>query len=150
MSKLKSLTFGALNAADRNPTLARRQLLVSRLEQQIALARDPLYLRTTQRWVIQDNGVKERVEEKRRVRPWWRDNDAGQVALSVRYGAKAMEFEKGKAAILLDSRDKLVPTLETLIAAVKAGELDSHLAQQSKERATAKRNAQPPTRAAKG
>ena len=51
----------------------------------------------------------------------------GTVGLTVRYGAKAIEFEKGKTAIVVPSKDQLVATLETVISAVRAGELTSTL-----------------------
>jgi hypothetical protein len=58
--------------------------------------------------------------------------------LTVRYGSKAIEFEKGKSVILLDDESKLVEALETLIAATKAGELDEQLSQHAKLRGLAK------------
>ena len=54
------------------------------------------------------------------------------MVLTVRYGAKPIEFEKGKAAIAVGKVEKLKPVLETVIAAVQAGELDGVLAQMSK------------------
>ena len=45
----------------------------------------------------------------------------------MRYGAKPLEFEKGKAAIVLKDKTKLVATIEMLIAAVRAGEFDEQL-----------------------
>jgi len=45
--------------------------LVTRLNQQIALAQDPNFALTRQKWVEGDNG-KELRETKKRVRPWWR------------------------------------------------------------------------------
>ena len=50
----------------------------------------------------------------------------------MRYGAKPIEFEKGNAAIAVGKVEKLKPVLETVIAAVQAGELDGVLAQMSK------------------
>jgi hypothetical protein len=52
--------------------------------------------------------------------------------LTVRYGARPIEFEKGKAAIAVGKKDKLVPTIETVIAAVEAGELDTAIGHMSK------------------
>ena len=52
--------------------------------------------------------------------------------LTVRYGAKPIEFEKGKAAIAVGKKDKLIQTIETVIAAVEGGELDSTLGHMSK------------------
>ena len=62
----------------------------------------------------------------------------GTVGLTVRYGAKAIEFEKGKTAIVVPSKDQLVATLDTVIAGVRAGELDEHLAQYAKARGVPK------------
>ena len=61
------------------------------------------------------------------MQPWWRVDDTGALYLTVRYGSKPLEFEKGKAAILLKDQAKLVATLEMLIVAVRAGELDEQL-----------------------
>ena len=57
---------------------------------------------------------------------------AGNVVLTVRYGVRPIEFEKGKAAIAVGKRDKLVPTLETVFTAVEAGELDATIGHMSK------------------
>lgn len=51
-------------------------------------------------------------------------NTNGSHVLFVRSGWKPIEFEKGKAAIAVPSLDKLPSVIETLIAAVRAGELD--------------------------
>jgi len=130
---LKSLTFAPLpklSAAD--PVVQRRNKLITRLQQQIALAQDPSYQLTRQKWVKGENGVKELRELPKKVRPWWRTDGAGNVVLTVRYGAKPIEFEKGKAAIAVGKKDKLIPTIETVIAAVEAGELDGALGFMSK------------------
>jgi hypothetical protein len=42
--------------------------------------------------------------------------------MSVKFGAKPIEFEKGKAGIVVPSRDKLPTVIDTLIAAVRAGD----------------------------
>ena len=79
------------------------------------------------------------VETQRRLRPWWRADANGGIVLTVRYGFKTNEFEKGKAGVAVPSRDKLVGVIDTMIAAVRAGELnDEVLAQQSKARGVPK------------
>jgi hypothetical protein len=134
MKTLKSLTFAALTSAYQDPQLKRRVKLVAQLERQKALALDPLYVRTEYKWRINANGIKERVEEKRRIRPWWRMDGQGAVYLTIRCGPQALEFEKGRAAVLVPSKDELAATIDILIAAVQAGELDTHLAQYAKAR----------------
>ncbi len=138
MKTLKTLTFGVLNKGAQDPALARRAKLVQRLEQQRALALNPSYVRTFQRWVPNERGSKDLVEVQKRVRPWWREDVLGTVGLTVRYGAKSIEFEKGKTAIIVPSKDQLVATIDTIIAAVRAGELDEHLAQHAKARGVPK------------
>ena len=98
------------------------------------LAQDANFVVTVSRWLRNEAGSKELVQLQKRVRPWWREDVLGAVGLTVRYGAKAIEFEKGKTAIVVPSKDQLVATLDTVISAVKAGELDEHLAQYAKAR----------------
>ena len=132
-SQLKSLTFAPLpkiTAAD--PVVHRRNKLITRLRDQIELAKNPNFTLTRQKWITDDAGGKQLREQQKRVRPWWRTDAAGTVVLTVRYGAKPIEFEKGKAAITVGKMGKLIPTIETVIAAVEAGELDAVLAQMSK------------------
>jgi hypothetical protein len=134
MKGLKGLTFGTINKGRENPVLVRRAKLVRRLEDQKALARDPTYTLTVEKWVKTETGGKELVQQPKRVRPWWREDVLGNVALTVRYGGRALEFEKGKTAIVVPNKDELVPTIEAVIAAVRAGELDELLDQQTKAR----------------
>jgi hypothetical protein len=134
MKTLKGLTFGVLPKITYDPVLARRAALISRLEEQRVLAQDPTYIPTVQRWVANEQGSKSFVTVQKRVRPWWQEDGTGKVALTVRYGSKPIEFEKGKAAIMVPNKAALVGTLDTVLAAVRAGELDEILAQQAKAR----------------
>ena len=127
MKILKSLTFGVMSRGSQNPVLARRSKLIHRLEQQKRLAQDANFVVTVSKWVRNEAGNKELVQLQKRVRPWWREDALGTVGLTVRYGAKALEFEKGKTSIIVPNKDQLVATLDTVIAGVKAGELDEHL-----------------------
>jgi hypothetical protein len=133
MTQLKSLTFAPLprlSAAD--PVIQRRNKLIVRLQQQIALVQDPQFTLTRQKWITDETGVKKLHELRKRVRAWWRIDPTGAVVLTVRYGAKPIEFAPGKAAIAVGKKEKLIPTIETVIAAVEAGELDSILMTMSK------------------
>jgi len=49
------------------------------------------------------------------------------LALNLRYGARAVEFSKGKTAVEIATPAELVPTLELLKRAVEAGELDAQI-----------------------
>jgi hypothetical protein len=133
MTTLKSLTFAALpklTAAD--PVIQRRNKLIVRLQQQIELVKDQNFTLTRQKWIADETGVKQLRELRKRVRPWWRSDVTGNVLLTVRYGAKPIEFQKGKAAIAVGSKDKLLGVIATLISATAAGELDSAIGLLSK------------------
>jgi hypothetical protein len=116
-----------------DPVQIRRAKLVARLEEQKLLLNDPNLIRTVQR-AIKENGEKRIVTREQRVRPWWRTDAAGHVFMSVKYGGKTVEFDKGKSAVAVPSKDKLSSVIDTLMAGVQAGELDDMLAQASKQR----------------
>lgn len=139
MSNLKSLTFAALpKGGSSDPIVHRRNKLIERLKQQIELAKDPMFTLTRQKWVSDEQGVKHLVQQPKRCRPWWRQDVAGNFVFAVLYGAQKVEFEKGKAAIAVGKKEKLIPTIETIIEAVSAGELDTVLAAMSKTAVQAK------------
>jgi uncharacterized protein DUF6641 len=132
MAILKSLTFTTLPATGSNPTLDRRSRIIARLEEQKSVLGDPNYKRTVRSWVKQ-NGERAAVEKQQRVLPSWRLATNGSYLFFIRVGQKALEFDKGKAAISVPSLDKLPPVIDTLISAVRSGELDDQLAQASKQ-----------------
>jgi hypothetical protein len=72
-------------------------------------------------------------ETKQRVLPWWSAQPNGSLVFFIRSGWKPIEFEKGKAAIAVPSLEKLPSVIDTLISAVRNGELDEQLAQASSQ-----------------
>lgn len=126
MSSLKSLTFTALPTPNSSPLLVRRSRLIEKLEDQKSLLKDPAYVRVVQRWKKQD-GERMRVEKKLPVHPWWRTDEKGKLIFFVRLGWKPIEFEKGKAGIIAEPMEKLSAVIDTLIEAIRAGELDQVL-----------------------
>ena len=134
MAVLKSLTFTTLPKHGNNPPLNRRATTIARLEEQKLLLADPSYIRTSQRWTRKD-GEKSMVEKKQRVLPWWRLDQSGSYLFFVKSSGRPIEFDKGKTAISVASIDKLPFVIDTLITAVRNGELDEQMAQASKQRA---------------
>jgi hypothetical protein len=128
MTSLKSLTFTTLPKSIVNPTLDRRTKIINRLEEQKLLLRDPAYTRTVRAWGKNEAGEKALIEKKQRILPWWSAQPNGSCVFFVRAGWKPVEFEKGKAAIAVPSLDKLPSVIDTVVAAVRAGELDDQLA----------------------
>ena len=125
MSTLKALNFVALpKNIKSDPTIAKRMKLLAQLEQQRALALDPLYTHPRQRWVRRDDGGKELVNMPKRVKRWWYVDVMGQCFLSINYGSKRLELDKGKSAIAFTKPEHLVEIINTVINAVKAGDFD--------------------------
>jgi len=106
--------------------------MVSRLEDQKKLLADPTFVRRVKRWERKENGEKVLIEKPLRTSRWWQADQNGAYLLTVKVGSKRIEFEKGKAAIVVPSIDKLPTVIDTLIKAVRAGELDEQLNQSSK------------------
>jgi len=123
MPVLKSLSFTALPKTGNDPVQARRAKFVSKLEEQKLLPKDPNHVRTVQRWTKVD-GQRQATTKQQAVRPWWKTDATGQVVMSVKFGAKPIEFEKGKAGIVVPSKDKLPAVIDTLISAVRPGSRD--------------------------
>ena len=131
MPVLKSLSFTALPKSANDPVQMRRAKFVARLEEQKQLLKDPNHVRTVQRWTKVD-GERQATTKQQAVRPWWKTDASGQVVMSIKFGAKPVEFEKGKAGIVVGSKDKLPALIDALIAAVRAGELDDLFSQAAK------------------
>ena len=96
MNHLKSLAFTTVARGAANPVLARRANLIARLEDQKNLAKDPNYAPTITRWVKGPDGIKQRVELKKPLRPAWRTDVTGAIVLTVRYGFKADRVREGE------------------------------------------------------
>jgi hypothetical protein len=137
MPVLKSLSFTSLPATTSDPVQRRRLSLVAKLEEQKQLLQDPHHVRVTQRWTKVD-GERQPTTKRQAVRPWWRVDAGGQTVMSMKFGSKPVEFDKGKAGILVGPKEKLPAVIDALIAAVRAGELDDLFVQASKARGAGK------------
>jgi hypothetical protein len=133
---LKQLKFTAVPSGS-NPIMDQRMKLVRRLEDQKKLAADPNHVRVTRRWTGKGD-ARRQVEKTQRVSPWWKELPDGSVIMTLRVGFSAVEVEKGKAGIVVPSRDKVPDVIETLVAAVRAGELDQVIAAQAQTKSTKK------------
>jgi hypothetical protein len=137
MPVLKSLSFTALPKSGNDPIQTRRAKFVAKLEEQKQLLKDLNHVRTVQRWT-KVNGERQATTKQQAVRAWWKADASGQVVMSVKFGARPIEFEKGKAGIVVGSKEKLPALIDTLIAAVRTGELDDHFSQAAKTGAIGK------------
>ena len=122
------LNFVALPKNFRNdPVMKRREKMLSQLEQQRNLAQDPSYTIIQQRWVKDENGVKQPVERHKQIKRWWLRNGMGDCLLIIRYGSRVLELQKGKAAIDTGGEANLVAVIEEIMRMTKEGELDGLL-----------------------
>jgi hypothetical protein len=137
MPILKSLTLVATDVAA-DPVVTRRANLVSQLEQQKALVLDPGLTRGVSVWRANEVGQKERVQLSKPVRPWWTKDAQGRILFRIRYGRRSIELEKGKAGIVVPSKEELPKVLDLILEAVTRGELDDLLASLARSRLSVK------------
>ena len=112
----------------KNPLIQRREKLLTKLGQQkilaTALVENEVHTFYRERWVKdEETGEKEKVQVPKKVSPWFYKRN-NRYYLEVRSGNKPLELQKGMHAIEVGEEDKLVATIETIIEAVVAGELD--------------------------
>lgn len=126
-----AFTFVELPKAVFDPVQKRRAKLVVALKEQVALVDDPALKKLGKRRSKASDGSITFQPIERPVRRWWTTDAKGEVVLSVRYGFRNLEFEKGKPGIMVGPTEKLPAVLEALIGAVGSGEFDILLAGQS-------------------
>lgn len=126
LSKLVIVPMPRTTVAD--PAIKRRTKFIKQLEQQRELAREQGFEATKRKWVVQADGSKRLIVVPKRVKRWWRVDAQGTCFLVLRYGNKIITLTAGRTAIAVGSKNKLVSVIETVIAAVKAGEFDTALA----------------------
>jgi hypothetical protein len=104
---------------------------LEKLDEQLAMAKALLagepYSATRKVWVADEDGTKRRVDREKRANVWYWNDISGKFWFELRYGAQKLELAKGKHAIEVGTKDRLVTVIETVIEAVKNGELDAAL-----------------------
>ena len=132
MSATKSaFTFVELPQAVIDPVQKRRAQLIAAIHEQVALVANPDLKKAGKRRSKASDGSVSFETIERQVRRWWTMDEKGSVVLSVRYGFRVLEFERGKPGILVGPIEKLPAVLAALIDAVGTGEFDNLLAGQS-------------------
>jgi hypothetical protein len=132
MTHLAKLTFKSVaKAVAHDPVVARRDKLVSALEeQQLVLAaalQGTDYLKQRSKWMTNDQGERVLVKTQRRVRAWFFAQDGGWY-VQCRYGARVIAVDGKNNAVFVKSLNEVGPVIEVMIAAAKAGELDTVIA----------------------
>lgn len=129
MTVLNTLTFAKYSVPNNaDPVTKRRNKVLDKIDEQILLASDNSYTPTKRVTVIDGEGNARVIDKPKRVKRWWSVQTDGKVLLTVRYGARAIEFQKGKDAIEVESVTQLTEMLQIVRQAVAEGELDDLLA----------------------
>jgi hypothetical protein len=129
MTVLNTLTFAKYSVPNNaDPVTKRRNKLLEKIDEQILLATDDTYTPTKRVNTTDADGNTRVIEKPKRVKRWWSVQTDGKVLLTVRYGARAIEFRKGKDAIEVQTVTELADMLQTVRQAVAEGELDELLA----------------------
>ena len=132
LSSLKFISAKRQTLID--PIQFRREKLGKMLDEQLSIAtaymNHTTYQATRKKKVRDENGNFQVIEVQKNVKTWWFTQD-NKVALTVRYGNRAIEFSKGKNAIEISDAKNLLTTLEKLKQAVIEGQLDEQLTQAS-------------------
>ena len=123
MSFLKTLTFSTANDLIPSPIEKKRHQLVAALKDQLALFENPELTKPRKKW-IKIHGERILTLKDIPVRPWWKETLDGKVMFFVRSGLRGIEFEKGKAAIVVATIGDLPKLIKGLIDATQTGELD--------------------------
>ena len=131
LTKLK-LTDKIRADVETNPEDVLRNKLVTRLLEQKEFVeadlKGELISKTRFKFVTDsETGESKRVEVQKQLRRWWWNDEDGQVMLTLRYGNRPLAITGDKSTIEIGTLDKLPKIIETIIEAVKAGELDKQL-----------------------
>lgn len=127
MSILQSLTIST-RPEKATGTLRKRERLLVKLEQQLAMAKAKAAGETftvyKTKWIKNpETGQQEKTNIPRKVKGWWFKRN-GICYFEVRYGNKPLELAKGKHSIEVGDEKNLVSIIETIQKAAIEGELD--------------------------
>lgn len=122
-----------------SPEARLRGRLVEGLKEQIKAAEayiaDETYKRFGERWVENpETGQKELKSVRLRFTPWFWAEAGGKYFVGLRYGNRWLEIKPKKTTIEIETVEALIPTLQALLEAVNAGELDTVLQKASEAR----------------
>ena len=134
MSALKKLRLSdhTVKRSKVDPVVRSRTKFAAALQTQINIveagAKGETFTVERMRWKMNEDGERVRVATQISPRAWFWEED-GVVYLMPKIGVRPLELEKGKSTIKVGAPKELVPTLQMLIAATEAGDLDSQIAE---------------------
>ena len=131
MATLTSLKLvAAKKPTQTNPVQHRRNKLSLKVLEQMALAKalqnGETFAPTRMKTVTNEEGERVQVLKAKKVRQWW-FVDGSKVLLQIKYGAKTLNISGKSNAIECGNAEALITALETVNAAVLAGEMDAQI-----------------------
>ena len=131
MSTLNTLKLVAAKPqSENNPVIQRRNKLLVKLDEQIALAAakaaGTVYTAMRSKRVKDEAGNVSVVQQPKRLKAWFWAVDGGKVCVAVKYGNKVVELAKGRTAVETTAAE-LTATLAVLRKAVESGEIDTQI-----------------------
>mgnify|MGYP001048623985 CR=1 FL=1 len=142
MTHLAKLTFKSVTRSTaRDPIIARRDKLVSALEEQklvfaAALKGEDHHVERN-KWMTNEQGERVAVKTHRRVRAWFFEQDGGWY-VQCRYGARVIAVDGTNNAVFVKTLKDVGAVLDVFIAAVGAGELDAAISKAAERKPRAK------------
>lgn len=140
MTHLTKLTFKTVTkSATRDLVMARRDKLVLALREQKsvveAAVRGEDFTVERSKWIANAEGERVLVKTRRRIRPWFFEQDGGWY-VQCRYGARVLAADGKNNAVFVKTLKDVDTVLDALIAATSAGELDAAIAAAADRKST--------------
>lgn len=116
----------------RDPIVQRQQKLIDRILVQKEMAQCLIENQefTAYKYVTKVDdatGVKQKVRVPKKIKPWHYQVN-GEWFTTIKYGAKPLELSNGLFAVAVGDKSSLASVYDTVIEAIKAGELNEQLA----------------------
>ncbi len=142
MTHLAKLTFKTVTkSVTRDPVVARRDKLILALREQKsvvdAAVRGEDFTVERSKWMNNAEGERVLVKTRRRIRPWFFEQDGGWY-VQCRYGARVISADGKNNAVFVKSVKDVAAVLDALIAATAAGELDAAISAAADRKSTGK------------
>ncbi len=142
MTHLAKLTFKSVTRSTaRDPVMARRDKLVSALQEQklvhaAALAGEDYQVERS-KWMTNEQGERVQVKTHRRVRAWFFEQDGGWY-VQCRYGARVIAADGTNNAVFVKTLKDVGFALDAFMAAAETGELDQAISKAAERKPHAK------------
>ena len=129
LENLNTLKFtDAKRPKNQPPLLQRRNKLISKLWEQIELAKSKHsgkdFVVKRYKNVKDLEGNIKSIEKPKRIKPWWFTSSTGTLCINVFYGSKVLELASGKTAVEATNLENVIEVLELLKREAEIGTFD--------------------------